>query len=82
MGYRFQSNQKIDRLGKRIEYVWIGPKTETTLVFLHEGLGCVDMWRDFPARVAAEMGVRDLMWFPSASFPCHAPVIDLISGNQ
>jgi len=24
---------------------------------------------------AAEIGVRDLMWFPSASFPCHAPII-------
>ncbi len=22
--------------------------------------------------IAAEMGVKDLMWFPSASFPCHA----------
>lgn len=25
--------------------------------------------------IAAEMGVRDLRWFPSASFPCHAPMI-------
>lgn len=24
---------------------------------------------------AAEIGVRDLVWFPSASFPCHAPII-------
>ncbi|MGC8762439.1 MAG: citrate lyase subunit alpha [Acidobacteriota bacterium] len=24
---------------------------------------------------AARMGAKDLMWFPSASFPCHAPVI-------
>lgn len=24
---------------------------------------------------AAELGVKDLMWFPSASFPCHAPII-------
>lgn len=23
----------------------------------------------------ADMGVRDLLWFPSASFPCHAPVV-------
>ncbi len=29
-------------------------------------------------RTAAEMGVKDLMWFPSASFPCHAPVIELM----
>lgn len=25
---------------------------------------------------AAEIGVKGLRWFPSASFPCHAPVID------
>ncbi len=24
---------------------------------------------------AANMGMKDLMWFPSASFPCHSPVI-------
>lgn len=24
---------------------------------------------------AANMGMKDLMWFPSASFPCHEPVI-------
>jgi citrate lyase subunit alpha/citrate CoA-transferase len=26
---------------------------------------------------AAELGVKDLMWFPSASFPCQEPVIEL-----
>ncbi len=25
---------------------------------------------------AARLGVRDLMWFPSASFPCHEPLIE------
>ncbi len=25
--------------------------------------------------IAHELGVKDLMWFPSASFPCHAPLI-------
>lgn len=25
---------------------------------------------------AAALGVKDLRWFPSASFPCHAPIID------
>ena len=28
--------------------------------------------------IAAEMGVKDLVWFPSASFPCHKPIIDYI----
>ncbi len=27
---------------------------------------------------AAGLGAKDLMWFPSASFPCHEPVIDLM----
>jgi citrate lyase subunit alpha/citrate CoA-transferase len=27
---------------------------------------------------ASRMGIKDLLWFPSASFPCHAPVIDLM----
>jgi len=27
-------------------------------------------------RIASEMGIKDLVWFPSASFPCHAEMID------
>ncbi len=26
--------------------------------------------------IAAELGVKDLRWFPSASFPCHEPLIE------
>jgi citrate lyase subunit alpha/citrate CoA-transferase len=29
-------------------------------------------------QAAAELGARDLMWLPSASFPCHEPVVDLM----
>jgi citrate lyase subunit alpha/citrate CoA-transferase len=29
-------------------------------------------------QAASHLGRKDLMWFPSASFPCHAPVIDLM----
>ena len=29
-------------------------------------------------QAAAELGAKDLMWFPSASFPCQAPVVDLM----
>ena len=32
-------------------------------------------------QTAAGMGARELMWFPSASFPCHAPVIDLMESG-
>jgi len=30
---------------------------------------------------AAGMGLRDLVWFPSASFPCHAAVTDLMEAG-
>ena len=33
-----------------------------TLVFLHEGLGSVALWRDFPARVAQATGCRTLVY--------------------
>ncbi len=29
-------------------------------------------------KAAAELGLKDLIWFPSACFPCHAPLIELI----
>jgi citrate lyase subunit alpha/citrate CoA-transferase len=34
-----------------------------------------------PLQAAAELGVKDLMWFPSASFPCHEPVIELMDSG-
>ena len=51
----------VDVGGHRIEYRWVGPEVgeAPTMVFLHEGLGCVAMWRDFPDQVAeaTEWGV-------------------------
>ena len=50
--------------GHRLEYAWHGPPPEEapTLVFLHEGLGCVGMWRDFPAELAARTGCGALVY--------------------
>jgi citrate lyase subunit alpha/citrate CoA-transferase len=28
--------------------------------------------------IASQMGVKDLVWFPSASFPCHEPIIQYL----
>ena len=49
---------------KQLEYVWHGPgpAEAPTLVFLHEGLGCVAMWRDFPERVAGQTGCGALVY--------------------
>ena len=48
----------VDIGGTRLEYRMIGPRPETapTLVLLHEGLGCVGLWGDFPDRLAAATG--------------------------
>jgi pimeloyl-ACP methyl ester carboxylesterase len=47
-----------------IEHAWIAPdRIDAPLwVFLHEGLGSVSMWRDFPARLCDALGVRGLVY--------------------
>ncbi|MBV8526381.1 MAG: alpha/beta hydrolase [Acetobacteraceae bacterium] len=42
----------------RVETAWWGPGPDEapSLVLLHEGLGSVTIWRDFPARLAAATG--------------------------
>ena len=51
-------------LGRRLEYRWIEPSPgdAPSIVFLHEGLGCVAMWRDFPDRLAAATGCGALVY--------------------
>lgn len=36
--------------------------TKPTLVFLHEGLGCVSLWRDWPDRLAAATGLAAFVY--------------------
>ncbi len=54
----------VEVLGRSLEYQLIPAHQidRPTLVFLHEGLGSVAMWRDFPARVAQLTGCRTLIW--------------------
>ncbi len=44
--------------------MWHGPPPDAapTLVFLHEGLGCVSTWRDFPERLAEATGCGALVY--------------------
>lgn len=62
--------------GVRLEYRTIVPTSETapTLVFLHEGLGCVAIWKDFPDRVAAATGCGALV-FSRAGYGGSDPVV-------
>lgn len=63
-------DRTIERLtvdGRRFEVVRLPPPRPvaadaSTLVFLHEGLGCVAMWRDFAARLAARTGLSAFLY--------------------
>ena len=46
----------------RVEYEWAGAQAGPVLVFLHEGLGSLSMWRDFPARLGRALGMRALVY--------------------
>jgi len=48
----------VEAAGKRLEAACYGPSPEQapTIVMLHEGLGCVAMWRDFPRMLAEATG--------------------------
>lgn len=50
--------------GIKLESVWYGPPPDVapTIIFLHEGLGCVEMWRDFPEKVADATGLGVLVY--------------------
>lgn len=47
-----------------IEIEWLNPKLarQPLLVFLHEGLGSVGLWRDFPMQLCDALGCRGLVY--------------------
>ena len=46
-----------------IHYEWIdGNAKLPCLLFLHEGLGCTAMWKDFPQRLCAATGCSGLLY--------------------
>jgi len=54
----------VEVCGHRLEYVEVPAHqlNRPPLIFMHEGLGSVSMWRDFPARVAATTGCRTVVY--------------------
>lgn len=61
-----------------IDYVWAVPAQpgRPTLVFLHEGLGSISLWRDFPAEVGRSTGCGVLVYSRygyGKSGPCPLP---------
>lgn len=64
--------------GTALEYAWHGPgpAQAPTLVFLHEGLGCVSMWKAVPAQLAAATGYGAFVYTRrgyAGSDPCPLP---------
>lgn len=47
-----------------IEYTWIAPQRvdRPLMVFLHEGLGSLAMWEDFPSLICQALGWRGLVY--------------------
>ncbi|WP_417674908.1 alpha/beta fold hydrolase [Roseibium sp.] len=50
--------------GKTLEAISYGPSPDRapTIVLLHEGLGCVALWRDFPKKLAEATGFGVFAW--------------------
>ena len=70
--------QRIWAGGAMLEMMCLGPPPEqaTTLVLLHEGLGCIALWRDFPLRLAEATGCGVLVFSRQGygrSDPCDLP---------
>ena len=57
------SSEKTQIHGLALETLRIpGPADSPTLVFLHEGLGSVALWRDWPARLCEQLGCPGLVY--------------------
>jgi pimeloyl-ACP methyl ester carboxylesterase len=75
--------QFVDTPAGRIEYRLVGHRGSAlhdaalpVLVFLHEGLGCVALWRDFPDQLAQATGLPALIYSRigyGGSSPCTLP---------
>ncbi len=52
--------------GQTLEAVCYGPSPDEapTIVLLHEGLGCLALWRDFPKKLAEATGFGGLRVVP------------------
>ena len=68
----------LDLGDQSLEYRMIGPRPDQgpTIVLLHEGLGCVGMWRDFPERLSEATGRGVFVYSRQGyggSSPCAVP---------
>ena len=55
--FRLPDEGTLDLRGQQLEYRFAGARDGALIVLLHEGLGCVGLWADFPERLAAATDV-------------------------
>lgn len=72
------ANDYLQIAGARLEYTRLGPPPDEapTVIMLHEGLGCVSTWRDFPERIAEVTGLGVFVYSRAGyggSSPCELP---------
>ena len=50
--------------GLQLDLAWVGPAVSAApvLVFLHEGLGSVSLWRNWPAQLCSQLQMRGLVY--------------------
>lgn len=66
---------QLDLGDQQLEYRFIGPAPDVapTIVLLHEGLGCVGLWLDFPDRLAQATGAGVFV-YSRAGYGASSPV--------
>lgn len=74
--HALKSSIKID--GTTLETMCFGPPPDKapTIVMLHEGLGCIDLWRDFPQTLNEQTGFGVFVYSRAGygqSDPCDLP---------
>ena len=69
------SEGMLDLGAMRLEYRMIGPHPNEapTIVMLHEGLGCVGLWGDFPDKLQAATGAG-VFAYSRAGYGASTPV--------
>src|SRR5882724_7178848 len=70
------SEGMLDLGSMRLEYRMIGPHPHVTptIVMLHEGLGCVGLWGDFPDKLQAATGAGVFV-YSRAGYGRSSPVV-------
>jgi citrate lyase subunit alpha/citrate CoA-transferase len=76
--YPGDNNKVISSLSEALERC--GLKDGMT-ISTHHHLRDGDLVSNQIFRIASEKGIKDLVWFPSASFPCNDPVIEYLENG-